>query len=130
MTISELKELKHVDSGVVDAMHKFLLWGLDPGRMGRLCLLEDYDSAWSAAHPTLRLAVSDNENLVENLVNIACYLPSHCRGSDEQIDNWIAHQGLFGAALADRAIIKLQWSQELLGEFPSEEYFIDFGGEV
>lgn len=116
-TISELASEKlFFDQGMMDALHSYWRYGLNPGSFGVACLLGDYTEAYSRSHFALRIR-EQQDTIVLNMVSYASYLPAYCRGNLENIARW-THLG--GATHAPKDVLmlcKLEWPDELFGSF-------------
>ncbi len=101
-----------IDLGVMEALARYLAYGLDPGSFGKALLRGDTEEAYRCAHPLLHRE-EDQELGGRELVDIIptmllfteSAIPAFARGED--IDRWMEHRGLSGAPESIRAMAKL-----------------------
>ncbi len=111
------------DLGVIDALSKYVLMGLDPGSFADYLLMNDYDGARSVAHEKLKAC--QEQDLVQNHIDfVQNYMPIQCHGSRETIWKWMHHQGLEGSSAETRALIKI--SSEFYWFLFFNRYALDF----
>ena len=105
---------KLYDNGVLEAIRNYIHYGLDPGSFGYACLLGDLALARTKAH--YKLLEYPDQDIVANMVEYMEVLPNFITRSAERIDHWIAVGGINGASKGEKALVRLEWPDTVLGK--------------
>jgi hypothetical protein len=85
------------DLSVLDAIRQYVRLGLDPGGFGKALLVQDEELARHKAHQNLLKDQGKPRDVVADMLAfVAQEIPLLARGSSNDLERWMAHNGLSG----------------------------------